>query len=647
MEHESFESQEVADALNAELRLDQGRPRGAARRRPRLHDVRPVDHGFRRLADDRVPHAGAEAVLRRHLLPAAVEVGPAGLHGPAGGDRARLDRTIGRASTSRRRNCSTGSSRSPAPTAGRRPNRPSPVPTRWPKRWSSTRWRSIAEHGGFGESPKFPRPSELLFLLREHARTGAAAAADDGDRDAARDGARRHARSRRRRLPSLFGRRGVAGAALREDALRPGATGARVPGSRRPATARRRRASSSPRSRKTRWPTSRATCAIRPAASIPRRTPTASPRWRRRPRRRGPSTSGATPRSAPSSAPTPASSASASGSSRTATRRTIRRRSSPDRTCSIRRGSIEEVAAETGRHGRRRRRRARPRAADSVRRPRDTAAAASRRQGAHLLERDDDRRLRARGARAAGPAAGGRVAGDGAGRGAQFIRDRLWRAADGTLLRRYRDGDAVDRRPTPKTTRRSSGACSSCSRPTAIPRGWRGRASCRRSRTRASGTRRTAAGSAPPAAIRPCCCGSRRTTTARSPPPARCRSSISSRWRTSLTTRRRERKSERTLGRYGERAGRAARVIPMMLAGLSAWHAGATQIVVVGERRATRALRRGASRATTCRSRSRCPCAPASAAGARGGAAVHRGHAAAATAARPRSCAATSPAASR
>jgi hypothetical protein len=29
-----------------------------------------------------------------------------------------------------------------------------------------------AQRGGFGESPKFPRPSELLFLLREYARTG-------------------------------------------------------------------------------------------------------------------------------------------------------------------------------------------------------------------------------------------------------------------------------------------------------------------------------------------------------------------------------------------------------------------------------------------------------------------------------------------
>jgi uncharacterized protein YyaL (SSP411 family) len=42
-------------------------------------------------------------------------------------------------------------------------------------------------------------------------------------------------------------------------------------------------------------------------------------------------------------------------------------------------------------------------------------------------------------------------------------------------------------------------------------------------------------------------------------------------------------KVERTLGRYGPRAGRAARTIPMMLAALSAWHAGATQIVIVGE----------------------------------------------------------------
>jgi uncharacterized protein len=32
--------------------------------------------------------------------------------------------------------------------------------------------------GGFGDAPKFPRPSELLFLLREHARTGSTEARD-------------------------------------------------------------------------------------------------------------------------------------------------------------------------------------------------------------------------------------------------------------------------------------------------------------------------------------------------------------------------------------------------------------------------------------------------------------------------------------
>jgi uncharacterized protein YyaL (SSP411 family) len=49
-------------------------------------------------------------------------------------------------------------------------------------------------------------------------------------------------------------------------------------------------------------------------------------------------------------------------------------------------------------------------------------------------------------------------------------------------------------------------------------------------------------------------------------------------------------KAARTLARYGERAGRAARVIPLMLAGLSTWHAGATQIVVLGSGKDAAAL---------------------------------------------------------
>jgi uncharacterized protein YyaL (SSP411 family) len=40
--------------------------------------------------------------------------------------------------------------------------------------WEAFDWR----HSGFGEAPKFPRPSELLFLLREYARVGNADARD-------------------------------------------------------------------------------------------------------------------------------------------------------------------------------------------------------------------------------------------------------------------------------------------------------------------------------------------------------------------------------------------------------------------------------------------------------------------------------------
>ena len=63
-------------------------------------------------------------------------------------------------------------------------------------------------NGGFGDAPKFPRPSELLFLLaRACADRRGRCRARDGAAHAARDGARRHARSHRRRLPSLLGGR--------------------------------------------------------------------------------------------------------------------------------------------------------------------------------------------------------------------------------------------------------------------------------------------------------------------------------------------------------------------------------------------------------------------------------------------------------
>jgi uncharacterized protein YyaL (SSP411 family) len=42
-------------------------------------------------------------------------------------------------------------------------------------------------------------------------------------------------------------------------------------------------------------------------------------------------------------------------------------------------------------------------------------------------------------------------------------------------------------------------------------------------------------------------------------------------------------RAERTLARYGPRIGAAARVLPMMLCALSAWHAGTSQVVIAGE----------------------------------------------------------------
>ena len=46
------------------------------------------------------------------------------------------------------------------------------------------------------------------------------------------------------------------------------------------------------------------------------------------------------------------------------------------------------------------------------------------------------------------------------------------------------------------------------------------------------------------------------------------------------------RAAERTLARYGPRAGAAARVIPMMMCALSQWHSPSVQVVVVGGRQA-------------------------------------------------------------
>jgi uncharacterized protein len=56
------------------------------------------------------------------------------------------------------------------------------------------------------------------------------------------------------------------------------------------------------------------------------------------------------------------------------------------------------------------------------------------------------------------------------------------------------------------------------------------------------------------------------------------------------------RKTGQTLARYGPRIGAAARTIPMMLCALSAWHAGPSQIVIAGDADAARPLKEETAR---------------------------------------------------
>ena len=65
MEHESFEDAGDCRHPQRALRPHQGGSRRASRRGPRLHAVRAGHHRVGRLADERVAHAGAQAVLRR------------------------------------------------------------------------------------------------------------------------------------------------------------------------------------------------------------------------------------------------------------------------------------------------------------------------------------------------------------------------------------------------------------------------------------------------------------------------------------------------------------------------------------------------------------------------------------------------------
>ena len=184
MEHESFEDAAIAALDERALRQHQGRPRGAARPRPDLHDGRAGADRARRLADVGVPDARPAAVLRRHLLPAR----PTRAGCPA-------SRASCRASTDawkERRDeivASAGEMTEHLRAVGTVPAGQGELGVKL----LDGAARSLARrfdptHGGFGQAPKFPHPMDLRVLLRQHARTGDAHALAHGPPHARQDG---------------------------------------------------------------------------------------------------------------------------------------------------------------------------------------------------------------------------------------------------------------------------------------------------------------------------------------------------------------------------------------------------------------------------------------------------------------------------
>ncbi len=115
------------------LRQREGRPRGAPRRRRRLHGRDPGAHRSGRLADDRLPHPAGPPLLRRHVLPAATAARHALVPPAAAGDRAGVARAAhgarGRRAAGSPAPSPAGCPRAPAPratTSSRRPSARSP-----------------------------------------------------------------------------------------------------------------------------------------------------------------------------------------------------------------------------------------------------------------------------------------------------------------------------------------------------------------------------------------------------------------------------------------------------------------------------------------------------------------------------------------
>ena len=152
--------------LNERLRRDQGRPRGAARRRRRLHGGDHGDDRAGRLADDRA--SSPRTATRSSPAPTC----------PSAPARSRCWPPSTRPGRTPRATCCA--SRAPRRRAAARASPATPAPRRRRRRRAATtRSTALARElrrarGGFGGAPKFPPSMVLEFLLRHHARTGSA-----------------------------------------------------------------------------------------------------------------------------------------------------------------------------------------------------------------------------------------------------------------------------------------------------------------------------------------------------------------------------------------------------------------------------------------------------------------------------------------
>ena len=456
-----------------------------------------------------------------------------------------------------------------------------------------------ARHGGFGGAPKFPRPSELLFLLREHARTQRAGASRPGAARPSRDGAGRHARPRRRRLSSLLGRRGVARPALREDAVRPGAARAGVPRSRAGhwrsllrAGRRGHAAVRGPGADASRWRFLLRGRCRQPAARGAGRWPQGRGRVLRLERQR-------TPRRARRATPT--SSPLRFGVEEGGNAPFDPHGEFTGKNLLYTAASVDDIVATTGRTAGEVDRRAGPRAAHAVWRAPAPEASAPGRQGPVGMERPDDRGLRARRARAARAAVRPPrncqlPSGNRATRGAIRSRTAVGLAsarcccgASGTAMR--------PSTATRKTTPPWRSVCSSCSRPTVTRRGCSGLTSCRPSSTQRfydpiDGGWFSTTGEDPTVLVR-----SKEDYDGAEPSPTAL-ALLNLQVLTHLKPDAdRTARISQSIARFGTRLGEFARAVPMVLTALVGEETGIGQLVIVeadgrGRRRCALCARR-------------------------------------------------------